>query len=144
MHLELLFLTRNLETPDLRRAIRFLETTPARVFHEKLGQLAAGFEDTEGAVGHFREALRLEPGRPYSAAELGMLLVRAGRHDEALELLETAWRGGVRLTNVLWYLAELRRRGGNTAGALALYAAIEGRPDAPPQLSQRLQELRQP
>ncbi len=38
VHLELLFLTRNLETADLRRAVRFLETVPARAFHEKLGQ----------------------------------------------------------------------------------------------------------
>ena len=38
LHVELLFLTRNRATRDLRRALRFLESPPARAFHHALGE----------------------------------------------------------------------------------------------------------
>jgi hypothetical protein len=55
VHVELLFLTREIDTADLRRAIRLLESEPARAFHQALGD--ATDAALEGALLALRERL---------------------------------------------------------------------------------------
>ena len=56
-----------------------------------LGTILVARQDARGAEQVFREAMRLAPERPGAAANLGALYARAGRYDEALPLLRTAW-----------------------------------------------------
>ena len=53
--------------------------------HFDLGMAAGGASDIEGAVTHFREAVRLAPLEPYPHYELGYSLFLLGRGGGGVE-----------------------------------------------------------
>lgn len=112
------------------------------LLYARLGDLARAFGDTDAAMAHYRDGLAREPEHPDIAGALGTLLAARGQRDEALRLLEVAVAGGVDTLDVLWNCAELRRAAGDAAGARALYERVAPRPDAPPQVRERLEPRR--
>jgi Flp pilus assembly protein TadD len=60
-----------------------LRLAPDPQLWRELAEIRAGRGDVEGAIAHYREALRSDPGDVRSRVNLGQLLVRAGRFEEA-------------------------------------------------------------
>jgi tetratricopeptide (TPR) repeat protein len=101
--------------------------------HYKLGMLAAGAGDTEGAASHFREAIRRAKGKfPASHNNLGVMLARAGRLAEAGREFEAALRHSEGTFEEAAHNLKLCRRllagrgGGDAAAALKVAAAADG------------------
>lgn len=125
---------------EAERAFRAaIERKPAwGLLHARLGDLARAFGEPDAAMGHYRDGLALEPRQADIAGALGTLLAARGERAEALRWLEIAVEGGVDALEVLWNCAELRRAAGDAAGAHVLYLRVAARPDAPPQVHERL------
>jgi tetratricopeptide (TPR) repeat protein len=84
-----------------------------RRIHEGLGTALLAAGRTEEALGHLREAVRLQPGYVFLRVKLGTALLGAGRPAEALEHLQAAVRGqptnGLARYMLALALIELRR-----------------------------------
>jgi tetratricopeptide (TPR) repeat protein len=79
----------------LTRAIPLSQSKAERAgYHHLLGAQLEGAEDPAEAEWHFREALRLAPGRASSHAHLVALLKRTGRLREAASMLTSQALGG--------------------------------------------------
>jgi tetratricopeptide (TPR) repeat protein len=102
-----------------------------------LGTILAARQDLRGAEQAFREAMRLAPQRGAAPANLGAIYARAGRYEEALPLLRTAWS---KEPDIAWVRANLGQalrdrgivlaRGGRRAEAITLFEeALRVTPD---------------
>ena len=70
-----------------------LENDPANApAHFNLGVLLLGRKDTASAIGHLRDALRLEPEQPMALNDLGAALESQGKLEDALEQFRHALR----------------------------------------------------
>jgi eukaryotic-like serine/threonine-protein kinase len=120
---------------DLAKAVEayrlLLATFPTDyAAHTNLGSLYRNRGDTEEAVHHLQEAVRLAPDQPLGFVNLGYGFVELGRLDEARAAFEETLklqdsmsaRGGVFIVGVL---------SGNTGLADAQVAAMRGRRDEP-------------
>ncbi len=74
---------------EYRASNTMLANTPEALAN--LGNFELTMGNTSLAVGHFEEAVQLAPGNAFLRHSMGLVLVRAGQRDEALEQLRRAY-----------------------------------------------------
>lgn len=92
--------------------------------HDRLGSLKLERDDFEGASKHFRQASRLRPDLGGTKRNLGFLLLKQGKHDEAVVVLEEAVQASPWLRDTRAHLADAYGKVGRAAEALALAAEL--------------------
>ena len=88
--------------------------------HRAAGMIGLATRDYDGAVGHFRRALELNPAMSNARAFLGMCLIQTGKLDEARAALALEPSAMFRLTG----LAILEHRANNRAEAQGAFDAL--------------------
>jgi tetratricopeptide (TPR) repeat protein len=100
--------------------------------HNSLGAVLAASGETDEAVRHFRESIRIAPGHPKAHYNLGVLQAGRGRWAEGEAHLKRALELNPGYTEALLELAASRERRGDLAGAQAGYGELlRRRPDDP-------------
>ncbi len=119
----------------IKSALEFSDSDEERALHRDLGNRLAVRGDDLGALGAYRDLLRLTPSDSEARKQLRQIATRAERHDlhvAALLGAASATEGGMRLT-LLLDAAQLRRDAlGDVSGALTLYREILGSPEVDP------------
>ncbi len=117
----------------LHRLERYPGDTVARANLGSVYQLQGRLEE---AIGHYREAVRLDPADAVSLNSLGAALQAAGRHQEALPLLERAVQARPGYAHAHFNLANALLAAGRGAEAVThLRRVLEADPeDAPAHL----------
>ena len=108
-----------------------LENDPANASaHFNLGVLLLGRKDAAGAIGHLRDAVRLEPAQPMAWNDLGAALQAEGKVEEALEQFRSALRIDPDYGNARFNLANgLAAQGKLTEAAANLRQVIAAEPE---------------
>ena len=88
--------------------------------HRAAGMIGLATRDYDGAVGHFRRALELNPAMSNARAFLGMCLIQTGKLDEARAALALEPSAMFRLTG----LAILEHRANNRAEAQGAFDSL--------------------
>ena len=88
--------------------------------HRAAGMIGVATRDYDGAVGHFRRALELNPAMSNARAFLGICLIQSGKLDEARAALALEPSAMFRLTG----LAILEHRANNRAEAQSAFDAL--------------------
>ena len=100
------------------------------VAQNNLGMALAFAGRVDEALGHFREALRLDPGRPLSHYNIGYTLAQQGKYAEAMGYLREALRLNPRDSDAHYALATaLVATGLRSDGAKHFEEALALRPD---------------
>lgn len=93
--------------------------------HSVRALLLLGADDVAGAAGEARRAIELNPNLSDPYRTLGQIEASAGRIDEAVRLLEGAYRLDPLDINVIAFLGRLYHYAGREADALAHWARTE-------------------
>jgi Flp pilus assembly protein TadD len=100
------------------------------VVHTNLGVVLAGAGRHEEAIGHYREALRIQPGFAVAHNDLGVSLAALGRHAEAIGHYREALRIRADFAEAWDNLGSSQSAFGSTGDAIAAYReALRIRPD---------------
>jgi tetratricopeptide (TPR) repeat protein len=89
-----------------------------------LGEARLALEDNEGAIAVFSEVEQRYPEDVDSVVRLGYLLFEARRFDEAEERFTRALAANAEDYQVAFFLGVVKRRRGDTEGALALFQTL--------------------
>lgn len=98
--------------------------------HSYIGTIYFHREDYEGAEHHFREAFAINPREAKYAYNLGLILLKKGRQEEAIQFFEKALETGTSNTQIYRYIAESYedlKMGDNAI--MALEKALSIKPD---------------
>lgn len=80
------------------------------------------------ALGHYRQALKVEPGNAQALAWMGWTLLQLGLPDEAAKLVAKARSADPSLDQALWFDANIRLYGaGDPAGAVRVLQEMRSR-----------------
>ncbi len=103
--------------------------------HCNLGIVLAQQRHFDEAIGHCREALKLEPEYPVASRTLGALLLETGRREEGIQRLAEALRADPDDSVASCRLAEAMLKDGKPDQAVAFYQqALKRKPDLLPAL----------
>jgi tetratricopeptide (TPR) repeat protein len=100
------------------------------IAHKAYGDALEKRGQTDEAISHYREAIRLKPGYADAHNNLGIALGKKGRVDEAIDQYQEALRRSPNDANACYNLGNALDRKGQTEAAIAAYqAAIRLNPE---------------
>jgi Flp pilus assembly protein TadD len=92
--------------------------------HFNLGVLLLSRKETAPAIGHLREALRIQPNQPMALNDLGAALEQEGHIDEAMEYFQQALRFRPDYSNARYNLGNMLAARGKLDDAAAAFRQV--------------------